>query len=503
VYLSRRLIILTFIALVIQASQAFAARITFVLFNDFYQMSEQVMADGKARGGFGRLAAVIKAERERGNPVIVAHGGDTLSPSLMSGLDHGAHIIALTNRIKPDIFVPGNHEYDFGKAVFLQRMAEANFPLFAANLRGPNGQPLPGFKDSAIVTLGNIRVGLVGATYEDSARASNPEDLKFTPTVATVQNRAEALRRDGADLVVAVMHATRGDALLLASSGVVDLTLTGHTHDLFVSYDGRSVIAESNYDAHYVIAIDVDIDIKTVDGKRQATWWPNFRVIDTATVEPDLEMTAAVLPFERELTREMDVPLGTTAIELDSRNATVRGHEAAIGDLIADAMRAAVNTDVAVMNGGGIRAGKIYPPGSAITRRDILAEMPFGNRLIRVEVTGAELRAALENGFSNLPRTAGRFPQVSGLSIEVDQTRPVGSRIMSIKVGDAPLDDAKTYSVATNDFMARGGDGYVQFRDARRVLADEDAPLLANAVMDYIRRLGTIRTGIEGRIVIK
>ena len=84
---------------------------------------------------------------------MFAHGGDTLSPSLMSGIDSGAHIIALTNMIPPDMFVPGNHEFDFGKAMFLKRMAEAKFPLYAANLRGPDGKPLPDFKDRAIVDL--------------------------------------------------------------------------------------------------------------------------------------------------------------------------------------------------------------------------------------------------------------------------------------------------------------------------------------------------------------
>jgi 2',3'-cyclic-nucleotide 2'-phosphodiesterase (5'-nucleotidase family) len=498
-----RFAVLIFLALMTQVSQASAARITFVLVNDIYQMGEQVMPDGKARGGFARLATVVKNERARGNPVIVAHGGDTLSPSLMSGLDRGAHIISLTKLIKPDIFVPGNHEFDFGKAVFLQRMAEANFPLFAANLRNRDGQPISGFKDTASITLDGVRIGMLGAAYDDSARASNPEDLTFLPTVATVKDRAAALRRDGADLVVAVMHATRNQSLQIAMSGAVDLTLTGHTHDLFISFDGRSVVTESSYDAHYIVAIDVDIDVKTEGGKRQVTWWPNFRVIDTASVAPDPEVATAVAGFEQELTREMDVALGTTAIELDSRNATVRGHEAAIGDLIADAMRDATKADIAVTNGGGIRAGKLYQPGSAITRRDVLAELPFGNRLIRLDLTGAELRAALENGFSILPQTGGRFPQVSGLTIEVDPSRPAGSRIVSIKAGGAPLDDAKTYSVATNDFMARGGDGYVQFRDARRVLPDDDAPLLANAVMVHIRRLGMVRTGVEGRIVLK
>ena len=159
------------------------------------------MADGKQRGGFARLAAVVKAERAKarasGGHVIFAHGGDTLSPSLMSGIDRGAHIITLTNLIPPDIFAPGNHEFDFGKAIFLQRMAEAKFPLYAANLRGPDGQPLPKFKDRSIVTVDGVRIGLTGATYDDSPRASNPEDLQFLPTVATIteQARGAAQRR--------------------------------------------------------------------------------------------------------------------------------------------------------------------------------------------------------------------------------------------------------------------------------------------------------------------
>jgi 2',3'-cyclic-nucleotide 2'-phosphodiesterase (5'-nucleotidase family) len=492
-----------FFALLIFAPGAAAERITFVLTNDIYQMSEQRGPDGKLRGGFARLAAVVKAERARGNPVIVTHGGDTLSPSLMSGLDRGAHIITLTNLIRPDVFAPGNHEFDFGKDVFLQRMSEATFPRYAANLRNANGQPLAGFKDSEILALGNVRVGVIGAAFDDSARLSNPGDLKFQPTVATVKAKAEQLRRDGADMVVVVTHATRQQAIEIADSNDVDMTLTGHTHDLYISFDGRALITESSHDAHYVVVIDVDVEIKTENGRRKITWWPNFRVIDTANVTPDLEVLSVVAGFEAELTREMDVALAKTNVEIDSRNATVRSREAIIGNIIADAMRAQTDADVAVANGGGIRSGNVYTAGSEITRKDILAELPFDNRLVRLNLTGAELRAALENGFSGLPAPAGRFPQVSGLQIDVDASRPVGSRIVSIKADGKPLDDAKTYSVATNDYLARGGDGYTQFKDAPRLIPDDDAPLLANAVMVYVRRLGTINAMAMDRIVKK
>src|SRR5262245_5981132 len=161
--------------LLVTTASAESLRVTFLLVNDIYLMGDQVMPDGKYRGGFARLAAVVKAERDKaratGGHVILAHGGDTLSPSLMSGIDKGAHIIALTNMVRPDIFAPGNHEFDFGKSIFLQRMAEARFPLYAANLRGPDGALLPSFKDRAIVALDGVRIGLTGASYDDSPPA--------------------------------------------------------------------------------------------------------------------------------------------------------------------------------------------------------------------------------------------------------------------------------------------------------------------------------------------
>src|SRR5207342_3401408 len=150
--------------------------------------------------------------------------------------------------------------------------------------------------------------------------------------------------------------------------------------------------------------------------------------------------------YEADLGRHLDTPIGTTAIELDSRNTTVRSRETAIGALVADAMRWSAHTKTAITNGGGIRGGKVYPPGATLTRRDVLAELPFGNRLVTSDVSGAVLTVAIENGLSKLPSPRGCFPQVSGLSIEADISRPPGSRIISVKVGNAALDPAKTYS---------------------------------------------------------
>jgi 5'-nucleotidase / UDP-sugar diphosphatase len=122
---------------------------------------------------------------------------------------------------------------------------------------------------------------------------------------------------------------------------------------------------------------------------------------------------------------------------------------------------------------------------------------------VTVEIVGKELKRAIENGLSALPNAAGRFPQVSGLTIAADGNRPVGDRVVSIKVGAEPLDDAKTYKVATNDFMARGGDGYDMLRDAKHLLPVDDSPMLANEIMVYLRAIGTVQAGIEGRLILK
>jgi len=476
------------------------AEVTFVLFNDFYLMAEQSFPDGKSRGGFARLAAVIKAERAKGRKVIVAHGGDTLSPSIMSGFDRGAHIVALTNMIAPDIFVPGNHEFDFGKAVFLDRMREATFPLYGANLRDATGAALPAFKDRSMLTVDGVRIGLTGLAYEQSARMSSPEDLVFASTIAVTKAQAAELRREGADFVLAVLHCNRGDGIALQYSGATDLLLTGHTHDLFVNFTEACALVESGYDAHFVTCIDAQITVREEGAKRVMTWWPQFRVIDTATVTPDPEVAAAVARFEAALIDKMDVPIAKTDVELDSRTATVRTREAAIGNLFADAMRSVARADAALLNGGGIRAAKLYQVGDTITHGDILSELPFNNRVVVLELAGRDLRRAIENGLSLLPRPGGRFPQVSGIRVTFDAAREPGRRIVAMQVAGAPLDEGRSYRVAVVDFLARGGDDYAMLREARRVMPDNDAPLLVNEVVDYVRKLGVVRTRVEGRI---
>ncbi len=283
-------------------------------------------------------------------------------------------------------------------------------------------------------------------------------------------------------------------------SRAFDIILSGDDHDLMVFFDGRTAMVESKEEGEFVTAVDVTIDIEEGDRGRRVKWWPTFRLIDTASVEPDPDAQAKVEVYEGELSKELDVVIGKTATALDSRKASVRSGETAIGNLVADGMRAAVAADVAITNGGGIRGNKEYAPGSELTRRDILTELPFGNLTLKLEVSGAGILAALENGVSQVENTSGRFPQVSGMTVEADLAAAPGSRIKAVTVGGAPLDPATTYTLATNDFMARGGDGYDMFRDVPRLLGELDAKLMANDVMAHVRKMGEVAPKVEGRI---
>jgi len=468
--------------------------VTFLLINDIYKMS------GKTRGGFARLAAVVKGERAKGGNVLYVHAGDSISPSLMSGFDQGAHIIDLINSAPPDIFAPGNHEFDFGPEIFMKRMGEAKFPILAANLRGADGKPIAGIEDTKMIAFGGAKIGIVGLTADDSPEKSSPGDLKFSDAVKTGIAQAKALKKAGADLVVAVAHTSRPQDRALFNSRAFDIILSGDDHDLMLFFDGRTAMAESKEEGEFVTAIDVTIDIKEGDRGRRVKWWPNFRVIDTANIDPDPETQAKIDAYQGELSKELDLTIGKTATALDSRKASVRSGEAAIGNLVADAMRAAVDADVAITNGGGIRGNREYEPGTELTRRDILTELPFGNKTLKLELTGKAILAALENGVSRVEDTSGRFPHVSGMTLKADLTAPAGSRIKAVTIGGTALDPARTYTLATNDFMARGGDGYGMFKDAPRVFGELDAKLMANDVMAYIHKMGEVAPKVEGRI---
>ena len=486
-------------AVPVRAEAESTVQFTLVLVSGTFLMAET----DEGRGGLARIAGALNEERAKTGQVFVIHAGDAISPSLMSGLDDGAHMIDLLNMLELDMFVPGNHEFDFGPEVFVQRMAQARFPIYAANLRGPDGSSLPGIMSYSIINSDGVRIGIAGVTADDASMRSSPGDLQFDETLDTAGRLDTALRKAGADVVILVANALRGvDEQLRAHSGA-DVILSGDDYDLAIGYDGRTAFAQSMRDGLYVVAIDLDISVTIADdGTRRVTWWPNFRVIDTAEVEPDPDVAAQVALYEAALTRDLDQQIGTTETELNSRTATVRGGEAAIGNLLADAVRLGTGADIALMNGGGLRGNRIYPPGSPITRRDVLAELPFGNKALLLDIAGSDLKEALEQSLAGAERLTGAFPHVSGLTVQADVSRPVGDRVTSVMVNGEPLAEEAHYKLATNDFLARGGDGLSALERATMLIPPSEAELLADHVIAYVSEQGTVAPALEGRVVV-
>jgi len=304
--------------------------------------------------------------------------------------------------------------------------------------------------------------------------------------------------------VVAVTHLPVDDDFALARADAADINIAGHDEHLMTFYDGKHVITESGAQGEYVTITDLTIERTEKDGKVSITWEPAFRIVDTKNIEPDPEIAALVKTYTDKLDQELGIEIGSTETPLDSRRATVRSGEAAIGNLIADAMRDATGADVAITNGGGIRGDREYPAEAKLTRKDVLTELPFGNKTVKLELGGGDILAAIENGLSQVETGAGRFPQISGMTVTADLDRPVGERVVEIVIGGAPLDHpAKTYIVATNDFMARGGDGYDALTKGKQLINAIDATLMAAQVIDCIAAKGTVAPEVEGRIVVE
>ncbi|MDE2792644.1 MAG: 5'-nucleotidase C-terminal domain-containing protein [Paracoccaceae bacterium] len=469
--------------------------VTIIHFNDLDRMGEK-----RGRGGVARLASVINAERAKGGHVLVTFGGDTISPSLMSGLDEGAHMIDLLNGLGLTAMVLGNHEFDFGPDVAMQRIAEAEFPILGANHRCADGEIVDGAEPSMMVDVGDFSIGILGLTTVGTEVKSSPGDCRFQDAAETAASVATGLRDAGADLVVALAHTDVAEDAELLAARSVDVLLSGDDHMLRTEYTGKILFAESGEQAEWVTLIDLKLDEVAKDDSTEFVWSAEYRVVDTVGVEPDATVAAAVQAYEDKLSEELNVELGTTTTELDSRRETVRSREAAIANLFADAIREATGADISMVNGGGIRANRIYEPGTVLTRRDIQSELPFGNKTVVLEVSGQDIIEMLENGLSQIEKGAGRFPHVSGISVTYDPGAEPGSRVVAVTRNGEPIDPSAMLKFAVNDYVAGGGDGYAMLKDRKRIVDEYSAILMTVQVFNYIASRGEIAPMLEGRL---
>lgn len=480
--------------LVPAASSAEATKITFLHVNDVNEIEPR-----RGAGGFAPLMTLLERERAASVHTITTFGGDLFSPSLLSGFTKGAHMVEMMNAIGTDVAVVGNHEYDFGPEAAARNFAASAFPWLGTNVLDPDGSPAAGLVATHLVESGGFKVGFFGLVTPETAVLSSPgREIEFAPVIDSARRAVDDLKSQGAELIVALTHQFLSeDRKLAAEVEGIHLILGGHDHVPVATDVKGTAILKSSHNARYLAIADLRVER---DEEASLSVRPEWRLVSSAGIEPQAEMQALVDAHTATLDEELDVVIGRTAVDLDTRRLSVRSGETGFGNLVAEALRRGTGAEVGLTNGGGIRGDRTYAAGSELTRRDIFEELPFGNMTVLLELSGADLRAALENGVSQVENMAGRFPQVAGLRLVYDPQAPPGARVMEAEVGGEALDPARTYRVATNDYMAQGGDGYAALEAGRAIIDASGGTLMATMVMDHIAAEGTVAPRRDGRI---
>jgi len=471
-------------------------------------------------GGFAYIATVVKEIRKEvesaGGHVLFLHAGDLNTGVPESDLlDAEPDIVAL-DLMKLDAMVLGNHEFDNPFEVLLKQSRFATFPFLSCNFVGPDGEPI--FKPYVVKDFGDVKVGIIGVTTEETA-ILEPLYLgenKFINAVEAV-SRYVKLLRDKVDVIVVLSHLgfeTYGeegytsDVELAQKVKGIDVIIGGHTHtkmEKAVVVNGTVIVQAWEW-GKYLGRLDLDVE----DGKVRNWSWTYipinlkkylgkdekgrsmYEYIGTP-IEPDFFVDAVLATYKERGAKKLDQPIGETKVYLDGERSHVRSRDTNLTHLITDAMRWKTGADIALQNGGGIRAS--IKPGK-ITYRDILTVLPFGNTLYVMELTGAEIMKVLEYA-ATIPDGKGAHLQTSGLTWVNDGGKPV-----DVEVDGEPIDLNKTYVVVTNNYMAGGGDGYLMLKEWSEKGYDTGF-VLADVVKDYIKNLGVIESYDETPRYIK
>jgi 5'-nucleotidase / UDP-sugar diphosphatase len=472
-----------------------SVRLTVLQVNDLYDITP--VERGK-KGGLARVATLRDRIAAESPHMVFVLAGDFLSPSTMSSMFQGSQMVEGLNAIGLDLVTFGNHEFDFGPDVTRERMRESRFSWVSSNVFDPEtGLPFGGAVPFVLREYGGIRVAFLGLTTPQTHTLSKgATTLKFLDPIQAAKEVVARARRVKTDLIVALTHQDLADDKQLAAAvPEIDLILGGHEHVPLDARVGRTLILKTGSDAVALGRIDVLVTVGKA-GRRVESKWELIPVTDEISDKP--EVATIVKRYEVLTAAALNVGVGETKLPLDTRNEIVRTQESAVGALIADLMRDAMQADVALINGGGIRGNAVIGAGP-LRRGDVLRVLPFANKVVKLDVTGEILRAALENGLSQVEKTAGRFPQVSGIRLTFDPNRPAGSRLVSVTVGGRPLEPQAHYTLATFDFIQGGGDGYTMFQQARVLVKAENGPMDSDLILDRLKA-GPIAPVPDGRI---
>ncbi|MBC8793210.1 MAG: hypothetical protein C6Y20_16540 [Tagaea sp. CACIAM 22H2] len=485
--------------------------------------SAQQAAQNQCFGGMARVAALIEREKAAataaGRQVLTLDAGDQFQGSLFYSHYKGAAEAEVMNLMSYDAMALGNHEFDDGPEVLARFLRTVKVPVLSANVDSTAEPAIRGlYRTHVVVSRGGHRVAIIGATTEDTPAIASPGPrLRFPPAEEKLRPLIADLRAQGVSHIVLLSHlGLSRDREVAAAVDGIDVIVGGHSHTLLSNSAqgaegpypvrvrgpaGRDVpIVQAFAYSRFVGRLDIDFDAQGNIVRAEGDTIPVVQ-----SIPPVAAIQAAIDRLDAPLVEVRARPVGVSAAEFPLDGC--RARECALGNLVSEAILVATRasgTQIALQNGGGLRAG--IPSGN-ITLGQVLTTLPFQNAVATLKLRGSDFIAALENGLSQVDQNGGRFPQVAGVRYTWDKARPVGSRVVSVELRRAdgsygPFDPNAVYTIATNDFMRRGGDGYTVLRD-KAIDPYDFGPGLDDALVEYFRANNPVRVGLDGRIVTR
>jgi 5'-nucleotidase/UDP-sugar diphosphatase len=464
------------LALILWGTHAFAADTLVILHSSEHHgvAFPLEQGEGASVGGLARRATIVEEIRGEGQPVLLVDSGDILIGTALSSWFRGEPDIRAMNLMRYDAMGAGNHDFDYGLDHLRTLRDLADFPILCTNLKSERSD-LP-CRSFLVTRMGNVRIGVLGivgtSNFPETFNRDVAKVLLLVDPVISLQTEALRLRNEHhVDLVLVITHQNSEEDLnILSTVGEVDVIIGGHTEGFdglyapglsrpleTVTRPGR-VYVKTHRQGKTVGRLDLTIEDGIILYARSF----NIPVSDSIPVEPKIQHL--LLEYRQKFARHATRVLGQTTVRLQGDRPVVRTQEANLGNFLADLIRTHFRTDIALINAGQIR--RSLEPGP-VTLGDVLSVLPFDSALVTFQATGTILRQALEHSVSQWPNHSGRFLQLSGLQVTYDGSAPVGFRVKEILVGGTPMDLLESYSVATDAFVADGGDGYDMFTQAR------------------------------------
>ena len=481
------------------------------------------------RGGYARISAIVEDELGNRLPVVVVHAGNALSPSFFSAIDEGVHAIDTLNRLGLTIMSPGHREFDFGPEIAALRFAEARFPIVLSNLLRRDGTSFPGTARWQILERAGYKLGFMGLVSPEFMNEATPGDVEVYEPVATANAIAQQIREAGADIVIALADLDATEVSRLRATGAADIVIAtqgrdqetgfrieGRTGSLAVGLmEGGDQIPVIDLHLHRLAretmslpapGADGQIDFDAIDPERffettsqefVTEWRTDVRLRDTAGVEPDAFADGIIAQHYAVLSRRLNKVLATVGYPFDTARASLQSNENAFANFVTDTMLERTGADIAFINAGVFRPDRAYARDEPYTYRDLLTALPVRHRVVTFALTGRHLTGLFERSIAENGIGTPRFLQVSGMSILYDPDRRAGERICQFLVGSEPLNPGASYTIATTDFLARGG-GYEYLK--RPSANTEDQGDLIDLLTKHLEETGLIEPLKDARI---